>query len=131
MRPSARWKIENESFNTLKTNGYNLEHNFGHGQHHLSAVLAILNLTAFALHTVAELLVALWRNALHHIGARTRFFAHLRAITPTSSSPHGNTSWKPSPAKSHNHSPLAKCQNGNCWSRLGLLDDCVDLGVSA
>src|SRR5260221_403643 len=58
----ARWKIENESFNTLKTKGYNLEHNFGHGQHHLSAVLAILNLTAFAFHTVAELLVALWRN---------------------------------------------------------------------
>ena len=27
----ARWKIENESFNTLKNQGYNLEHNFGHG----------------------------------------------------------------------------------------------------
>jgi hypothetical protein len=26
----ARWKIENESFNVLKTKGYNLEHNFGH-----------------------------------------------------------------------------------------------------
>jgi hypothetical protein len=77
----ARWKIENESFNTLKTKGYNLEHNFGHGQHHLSAVLAILNLTAFAFHTVAELLVGLWRNALHQIGARAHFFSHLRAIT--------------------------------------------------
>ena len=28
----ARWKIENETFNTLKTKGYNLEHNFGHGK---------------------------------------------------------------------------------------------------
>src|SRR5208282_787775 len=27
----ARWKIENESFNILKNNGYHLEHNFGHG----------------------------------------------------------------------------------------------------
>jgi hypothetical protein len=27
----ARWKIENETFNVLKTKGYNLEHNFGHG----------------------------------------------------------------------------------------------------
>ena len=27
----ARWKVENETFNVLKTNGYNLEHNFGHG----------------------------------------------------------------------------------------------------
>jgi hypothetical protein len=50
----ARWKIENESFNTLKTEGYNLEHNFGHGKKHLSAVLATLNLLAFAFHTVAE-----------------------------------------------------------------------------
>jgi hypothetical protein len=25
----ARWKIENETFNVLKTNGYNLEHNLG------------------------------------------------------------------------------------------------------
>jgi hypothetical protein len=44
----ARWKIENESYNVLKTNGYNLEHNFGHGQQNLSAILAILNLLAFA-----------------------------------------------------------------------------------
>src|SRR5271169_5250970 len=51
----ARWKIENESFNILKTKGYNLEHNFGHGKKHLSAVLATLNLLAFAFHTVAEL----------------------------------------------------------------------------
>ena len=32
----ARWKIENEAFNTLKNQGYHLEHNFGHGEkHHL------------------------------------------------------------------------------------------------
>ena len=28
--------IENEAFNVLKTKGYNLEHNFGHGQRNLS-----------------------------------------------------------------------------------------------
>ncbi len=32
----ARWKIENETFNTLKTQGYHFEHNFGHGYRHLS-----------------------------------------------------------------------------------------------
>src|ERR1700722_13172989 len=31
----ARWKIENEGFNVLKTKGYNLEHNFGHGKRNL------------------------------------------------------------------------------------------------
>jgi len=77
----ARWKIENESFNTLKTKGYNLEHNFGHGKQNLAAVLATLNLIAFAFHTVAELLDDLWRNALHTVGARAQFFSHLRSIT--------------------------------------------------
>ena len=77
----ARWKIENESFNTLKTKGYNLEHNFGHGKQHLSAVLASLNLLAFAFHTVAELTHDLWLQAINKTGARSRFFERLRSIT--------------------------------------------------
>lgn len=77
----ARWKIENESFNTLKTKGYNLEHNFGHGQQHLSAVLATMNLIAFAMHTVADLVDAAWAAARAAVGARRRFFEDLRAIT--------------------------------------------------
>lgn len=77
----ARWKIENESFNTLKTKGYNLEHNFGHGRENLSAVLATLNLLAFAFHTVAELTEDLWRRAAQAQGRRTRFFEALRSIT--------------------------------------------------
>ena len=44
----ARWRIENETFNVLKTGGYNLEHNFGHGKEILVAVLVTLNLLAFA-----------------------------------------------------------------------------------
>jgi len=77
----ARWKIENESFNTLKTKGYNLEHNFGHGKRHLSAVLATLNLLAFAFHTVAELTHDLWLKAINKTAARARFFERLRSIT--------------------------------------------------
>jgi len=33
----ARWRIENETFNTLKNQGYHFEHNFGHGEQHLSS----------------------------------------------------------------------------------------------
>jgi hypothetical protein len=77
----ARWKIENETFNVLKTKGYNLEHNFGHGQQNLAAVLATLNLLAFACHTICELAETTWRQALQQIGARSRFFEHLRTIT--------------------------------------------------
>jgi len=77
----ARWKIENETFNVLKTNGYHLEHNFGHGKKTLASVFVSLNLLAFAFHTVAQLCVLAWRNAMATCGARYRFFEHLRTIT--------------------------------------------------
>jgi hypothetical protein len=48
----ARWKIDNETFNFLKTDGYNLEHNFGHSKQNLAALLVTLNLLAFALNQV-------------------------------------------------------------------------------
>jgi hypothetical protein len=41
----TRWKVENENNNTLKTKGYNLEHNFGHGKQHLSSFLAVIDKT--------------------------------------------------------------------------------------
>jgi hypothetical protein len=77
----ARWKIENETFNILKTNGYNLEHNFGHGKRTLASVLVTLNLLAFAFHTAAYLAVIEWRAAVIARGPTYRFFEHLRAIT--------------------------------------------------
>jgi len=77
----ARWKIENESFNVLKSNGYHLEHNFGHGQQHLAMLFATLNLLAFAIHTVCDCLEQLWSDARTAKRARTRFFEHLRTIT--------------------------------------------------
>jgi hypothetical protein len=43
----ARWKIENETFNTLKNQGYHLDHNYGHGAKNLSVVLALLMMLAF------------------------------------------------------------------------------------
>jgi hypothetical protein len=51
----ARWKIENETFNVMKNHGYELEHNFGHGETFLAMTLATLNLLAFAWHSVLEL----------------------------------------------------------------------------
>ena len=60
----ARWKIENENNNTLKTKGYHLEHNYGHGKQHLSAVLLTLNLLAFLFHTVLG-----WVDHKYHLRA--------------------------------------------------------------
>ena len=77
----ARWKIENESFNVLKNHGYELEHNFGHGQKFLAMTLATLNLLAFAWHTVLELLEPPWRTAREAAVKRTSFFAQILTLT--------------------------------------------------
>jgi hypothetical protein len=77
----ARWKIENETFNVLKTNGYHLEHSFGHGKDNLAAILVSLNLLAFAIHTVCDIGDELWRTARAKLGPRYNFFSKLAAIT--------------------------------------------------
>jgi len=76
----ARWKIENESFNVLKNNGYNLAHNFGHGKRYLARMFAAMNLLAFAFHTACDCLETLWQQAREVIGARSRFFQDFRTI---------------------------------------------------
>jgi hypothetical protein len=76
----ARWKIENETFNVLKTN-YNLEHNFGHGKQHLASILVTLNLLAFAFHTTCDIADDLWRSAREKLETRRLFFSTLAAST--------------------------------------------------
>ena len=77
----ARWKIENQSFNVLKNNGYHLEHNFGHGKDRLAMLFAAMNLLAFAFHTVCDHLEATWKAARTAKGSRKRFFEHLRTLS--------------------------------------------------
>jgi hypothetical protein len=48
----SRWKIENEQFNVHKNGGYELEHNYGHGQKRLSEVMYLLNVLAFITHQI-------------------------------------------------------------------------------
>ena len=77
----ARWKIENEQFNTVKNCGYHLEHDFGHGKENLAALLVTMNLLAFAFHTVCDLTDDLWSTARDTIGARKYFFQNLLVLT--------------------------------------------------
>ena len=56
----ARWKIENETFNTLKNLGYNFEHNYGHGKKNLSTILCLLMLLAFLIDQVQEIACSLF-----------------------------------------------------------------------
>jgi hypothetical protein len=77
----ARWKVENEGNNVLKTKGYHLEHNFGHGQTYLAMTLLMLNLLAFLFHTVLELANDKYRLLRQELAARYRFFNDLQALT--------------------------------------------------
>jgi len=77
----TRWKVENENNNTLKTQGYHLEHNFGHGTQHLAALLATFNLLAFLFHTLLDLLDAQYHQLRRTLVSRKTFFDDLRALT--------------------------------------------------
>lgn len=76
----TRWKVENESNNILKNQGYNLEHNFGHGQENLSEILLSLNLLAFLFHNVLDLVNGIYQKVREILGTRKRFFNDIRAL---------------------------------------------------
>ena len=75
-----RWRIENEAFNILKTKGYNLEHNFGHGKENLSNILASFNLIAFLIHILCDILSLTWQQLRSCYTARKRFFDALSFV---------------------------------------------------
>ena len=77
----CRWKTENENHNVLKTKGYHLEHNFGHGKQHLSVFLLTLNLLAFLFHTVLHLADERYQRIRQIRGTRQGFFQDILALT--------------------------------------------------
>lgn len=76
----ARWKIENETFNTLKNQGYHFEHNYGHGQQNLSVVLAMVMMLAFLVDQAQQLACALFQAVLKKEGSRKSLWDHMRAL---------------------------------------------------
>jgi len=76
----ARWKVENENNNVLKTKGYHLEHNFGHGDQYLASLLLSLNLLAFLFHTVLDLVDAQYRLIRQELRTRRRFFQDMETL---------------------------------------------------
>ena len=77
----SRWKIENENNNTLKTKGYHLEHNFGHGKEHLASLLATLNILAFLFHSFLTFCDEAYRLIRAYLPTRKTFFEHVRTLT--------------------------------------------------
>ena len=76
----ARWKIENETFNTLKTQGYHLEHNYGHGEQHLATNLACLTFTAFLINQIEQLACKFFQQALEAKKSKKALWHALRSL---------------------------------------------------
>lgn len=78
----SRWKVENETFNTLKNQEYNFEHNYGHGEENLSTVFVLLMMLAFFVDQIQQawndLFQAAWQKAGTRIGlwerVRSKFY---------------------------------------------------------
>jgi len=74
----ARWRIENETFNTLKNQGYNLGHNYGLGKKHLSAVFMHLMMLAFLVDQVQQLCCPVFQAAWEKMGSKRALWERVR-----------------------------------------------------
>ena len=76
----ARWKIENETFNTLKNHGYHFEHNFGHGHKHLSTVMVYLMMLAFLIDQIQQRCCQLFKQAQVKAQSKNRLWQKVRGM---------------------------------------------------
>ena len=88
--PAYRWRESLSGFPRelrepvvlmLKKQGYNLEHNFGHGDKNPSNLLVTLNLIAFLCHTILAMTSEAYQKIRKKLGARKKFFEHIRTLT--------------------------------------------------
>jgi hypothetical protein len=74
----CRWKIENECFNTLKNQGYHIEHNYGHGKNNLCYNFFLLTLIAFYIHQILELTDYFYKACREKFGSKRHMWESLR-----------------------------------------------------
>ena len=79
----SRWKIENETFNTLKNQGYHFDHNFGHGYKYLSNVLALIMLLAFLIDQIIQARDRIFSRIESKMKTRKRLWMTRRALFST------------------------------------------------
>ena len=77
----VNWKIENNTFNTLKNQNYHFSHNFGHGKKHLCTVFSMLMMLAFFIDQVQELYCNLFKEARLKFKSRTSLWEKIRGMT--------------------------------------------------
>lgn len=76
----ARWKIENETFNTLKNQGYHFEHNYGHGEKNLATVLAMLMMIAFLIDQIQERCCELFKQLQAGIRTKKKLWDTMKSL---------------------------------------------------
>lgn len=76
----ARWKIENETFNTLKNQGYHFGRNYGHGKKYLATNFAILTFLAFLIDQIAQHLDTDFQQAKEVCKTFKNFWEKIRSI---------------------------------------------------
>jgi hypothetical protein len=76
----CRWRIENETFNTLKNQGYNFEHNYGHGDENLCSVMTMLMMLAFLIDQVQQLCCRVYQKARQQSGRLSILFEEVRSL---------------------------------------------------
>ncbi len=74
-----RWGIENECFNTLKNQGYHIEHNYGHGNNNLCFNFLILTLIAFLFQQMLQLTDKLYKECRKEHGSKRHMWESLRS----------------------------------------------------
>ena len=79
----AKWKIENETFNTLKNQDYHFERNFGHGYKNLSTVFMLLMFLAFLIDQIQQSCCGLFQAAWQEMKSKTRLWRHMQAYCLT------------------------------------------------
>ena len=79
----ARWKIENETFNTLKNLGYHFEHNYGHGDDHLSTMFAYLMMIAFYIDQFIQACSRTFQQLENALQTKTKLWSTIRAVFQT------------------------------------------------
>ena len=76
----AEWKIENETFNTLKNQGYHFEHNYGLGRKYLGTVFPTIMMLAFLVDQVQQLCCSVFRAAWKEIGSKRLLWERMRSL---------------------------------------------------
>lgn len=76
----ARWKIENEAFNTLKNQGYHFDHNFGHGKQNLCTNFSLLMMLAFLIDQIQQASNKLFNAALKKVRRKKRLWEDIRSF---------------------------------------------------